>query len=215
MPSLAATIHETTITATGILWVRFDGIGELGYQRAMAADGELTGRTGAGTVEARGRGRELYSEDYAIRAYRLALLGKTDVEIAHIFDIAESTLARWIEKKPKFRQYLRNGRDEADGHVAASLYARANGYSHEAVKIFQPREDGGAPLVVPYVQHYPPDTAAASLWLRNRQRGLWREKTDVEVTGALTLEHLILGAVPDRQAEAPAIEGEVVKGADD
>lgn len=39
------------------------------------------------------------------------------------------------------------------------------------------------------VKHYPPDPAAASLWLRNRQGGRWRDKIEVdqktEVTGTM------------------------------
>ncbi|WP_295448053.1 hypothetical protein [uncultured Thiodictyon sp.] len=29
-------------------------------------------------------------------------------------------------------------------------------------------------------KHYPPDTAAASLWLRNRQPALWWDKVEIE-----------------------------------
>ncbi len=64
---------------------------------------------------------------------------------------------------------------DADGDIALSLYQRAKGYSHPAVKIFAPTGDSVTPLVVPYTEHYPPDTAAAKHWLHNRQRGKWRE----------------------------------------
>jgi hypothetical protein len=57
----------------------------------------------------------------------------------------------------------------ADDRVVRSLYQRSVGYSCEAVKIFMP---AGAkqPVYVPYREHVPPDTAAASLWLRNRRK---------------------------------------------
>jgi len=41
------------------------------------------------------------------------------------------------------------------------------GYTHEATKIFMPA-GAEAPVYAPYTEHYPPDTHAASLWLRNR-----------------------------------------------
>ena len=44
------------------------------------------------------------------------------------------------------------------------------------MKIFQ---SGGAPLEVPYTEHYPPDTQAMIFWLRNRRRD-WREKVEHE-----------------------------------
>ena len=39
-------------------------------------------------------------------------------------------------------------------------------------------------LQVPYEVHHPPDTAAASLWLRNRQPKLWRDKHEIDVADA-------------------------------
>ena len=40
-----------------------------------------------------------------------------------------------------------------------------------------------SPVYAPYVEHYPPDTMAATRWLGNRQRRLWSERTEVAVTG--------------------------------
>ena len=54
------------------------------------------------------------------------------------------------------------------------------GYSHEAVKIFN---DGGQPLIVPYTEHYPPDTTAAIFWLKNRRPEQWRDKSQQELSG--------------------------------
>jgi hypothetical protein len=40
----------------------------------------------------------------------------------------------------------------------------------------------GEVTLTPFVKHYPPDTHAASLWLRNRQSKRWRDR--IEHTGA-------------------------------
>ena len=53
---------------------------------------------------------------------------------------------------------------------------------HRAVKIYR-SEDGGV-IKVPYEVHHPPDTQAASLWLRNRQPHRWRDKHEVEIADA-------------------------------
>jgi len=55
----------------------------------------------------------------------------------------------------------------ADDRVVRSLYQRSVGYTYEAVKIFMP---AGASNRFTRREHVPPDTAAASLWLRNRRK---------------------------------------------
>ncbi len=37
-------------------------------------------------------------------------------------------------------------------------------------------------IVVPYTEHYPPDTAAAFIWLKNRQKQTWRDRHEIAVT---------------------------------
>ena len=39
-------------------------------------------------------------------------------------------------------------------------------------------------LRVPFTIEHPPDTQAASLWLRNRQPRLWRDKHEIDVADA-------------------------------
>jgi hypothetical protein len=36
-------------------------------------------------------------------------------------------------------------------------------------------------MIVPTTKHYPPDTAAAIIWLKNRQPERWRDKIEQEV----------------------------------
>jgi hypothetical protein len=70
----------------------------------------------------------------------------------------------------------------ADAEVAAKLYERACGYVVNAVELY--RQDDGSVLQVPYQIEHPPDTTAASLWLRNRQPRLWRDKHKIDVADA-------------------------------
>jgi hypothetical protein len=66
------------------------------------------------------------------------------------------------------------------------------------VKIFMP---AGAkqPVYAPYREHVPPDTAAASLWLRNRRKDEWRDKQSHQHAGPdggpITLEALIMARI--------------------
>jgi hypothetical protein len=114
-----------------------------------------------------------YDPLYDDRAYKLCLLGATDVEIAAVFGTTQQTLCAWKKAHPSFLEALTRGKIDADAEVARSLYQRALGYSHPAVRIMQ---YDGVPIEVPYTEHYPPDTQAASMWLRNRQPAKWRDK---------------------------------------
>lgn len=122
-----------------------------------------------------------YREEYADQGYKLCLLGATDVEMADFFDVSEQTITAWKKAHPQFLASITRGKMLADANVAEKLYHRALGYSHDAVKIFMPA-GVKEPVYAPYTEHFPPDTPAASLWLRNRQPNKWRDRH--EVTGA-------------------------------
>jgi transposase-like protein len=127
-----------------------------------------------------------YDPAYCEQAYKLCLLGATDEEIASFFNVEVKTLFNWRERHAEFLQATTDGKQSADANVASRLYQRALGYSHEAVKIFMPA-GADKPVYADYTEHYPPDTQAASLWLRNRQPAKWRDKTDVALTGEVGL----------------------------
>ena len=98
----------------------------------------------------------------------------------------------------EFSEGSKVGKEVADDRVERSLYQRSMGYSYEAVKIFMP---AGAkqPVYAPYREHVPPDTAAASLWLRNRRKDEWRDKQSHQRAGPdggpITLEALIMARI--------------------
>ena len=124
----------------------------------------------------RGLGRpSTYRPEYAAQAEKFCRLGATDRDLAEFFEVAESTLNLWKLEHPEFSESLKAGKSLADVEIADKLYHRARGYSHEAVKIFMPA-GADAPVIVPYVEHYPPDTTAAIFWLKNRRPDLWRDR---------------------------------------
>lgn len=124
-----------------------------------------------------------YSDEYPEQARKLCLLGATEQEMADFFGVHPDTITEWKRVHEEFSVSITLGRMVADAEVADKLYHRARGYSHPAVKIFMPA-GAAEPVYAPYVEHFPPDTQAASLWLRNRQPKKWRDKQDVEHTGA-------------------------------
>jgi len=118
-----------------------------------------------------------FKPEFVDQARKLAALGATDREAAEFFDVAESTLYLWKHTEPEFSEALKVGKATADERVVQSLYRKAVGYSHDAVKIMSVE---GEVVKTDYVEHYPPDTTAAIFWLKNRVPEQWRDKTVVE-----------------------------------
>lgn len=134
-----------------------------------------------------------YMEEFNEQARKLCLLGATDKELADFFDIAESTLNNWKIAHPEFLESIRAGKDAADSNVADRLYQRAMGFEHdsEEIKVVSDGNGAGSSIErVPIRKIYPPDTAAAIFWLKNRQRSKWKDKTETELSGGLDVKQI-------------------------
>lgn len=114
-----------------------------------------------------------YKPEYNEQARKLCLLGYTDVELADFFEVCEATIHNWKKDHDGFLESIKAGKEIADAEVAASLYERACGYSHDEDKVFNHQ---GEPLIVKTRKHYPPDPTSAAIWLNNRQRARWKQK---------------------------------------
>lgn len=124
----------------------------------------------------------LYIPEYCEIVANFCAKGMTDFEVAQELRVHVCTLYRWKASHPEFCEALKVGKEAADDRVEASLFHRAVGYSHSAVKIFMPA-GADAPVYAPYTEHAPPDTGAATLWLTNRRGKDWRSKQSLEHSG--------------------------------
>jgi hypothetical protein len=127
-----------------------------------------------------GRPTKYKPDIYIILVETLAQLGLTELEIAAKLRITERTLNRWKNKFPEFCQALKSGKIEPDEIVKRSLYQRAVGYYFPSVKIFKIKDE--PPTVVRFMEHVPPDVAAAFIWLKNRQPKDWKDKREIDIT---------------------------------
>jgi hypothetical protein len=128
-------------------------------------------------LEKRGPGNPTkYDPAIIEQVEKLAMLGLDDKEMSNFFKVTERTWNNWKNAHPEFFQSLKKGREVADAEVAVSLYKRACGYSHKAVKFFHGAND--KVIAEEYIEHYPPDTAACMIWLGNRRRDKWRRNPD-------------------------------------
>ncbi len=120
-----------------------------------------------------------YRREYCEQARKMCLLlGATDADLADFFEVKEQTINNWKKAHPEFFESIKKGKAKADANVSLRLYERAMGYSHDEEKIFCHQ---GEVTRADTVKHYPPDTAAAIFWLKNRQRDRWRDRH--EITG--------------------------------
>lgn len=118
-----------------------------------------------------------YDSEFCQIAASLAINGGTDAEIADELGVSVRTLYRWKAQHPQFRQALIYGKEQADDRVERSLYLRAVGYEHDAVKISFGKD--GQVHYAPYRVLVPPDPPAAIFWLKNRRPEHWRDRVDV------------------------------------
>lgn len=121
-----------------------------------------------------------YKPTFAGQAAKLCALGATDADLADFFEVSIRTIERWRGEHEDFCRAVKEAKETADARVERSLYQRALGYSHDAVKIMQ---NAGEIVRAEYREHYPPDTTAAIFWLKNRKPEEWRDKIQNEHTG--------------------------------
>lgn len=148
-----------------------------------------------------GGAKSTYDPKYAAIAEKACLIGYTDKELADLFKVSEATINNWKLEHEEFASALKIAKAHADDRVEQSLYRRALGYSHDAVKIFKP---AGEPATkVPYVEHHAPDTVACIFWLKNRRPDVWRDVKQVNVTRELPQEQRdkLIASIVERAAK--------------
>jgi DNA-binding XRE family transcriptional regulator len=144
---------------------------------AAKGNNYAAGNKGGGT-------KSLYQQKFAKMAERACQAGFTDIELADLLGVSSRTINSWKVEHEEFASALKAGKSPADERVERSLFARATGYSYDAVKIFNHQ---GVIVEAPYREHVPPDTTACIFWLKNRKSAEWRDKQEVEHSGGVTM----------------------------
>ena len=130
------------------------------------------------------RRKKKYTPDWNAEAYRMALLGLTDEQLAGYFEINRATLHRYKKEFPSFAKAIEEGKTKADGKVAESLFKRAIGCTVSETKTKTVIDESGIEQIVEVVEtvsEIPPDTRAAAQWLNNRQPSKWRNRVETPV----------------------------------
>lgn len=132
-----------------------------------------------------------YRPEFARIAAAMCKMGATDCELAHEFGVSTFTIWNWRSKYEDFSNALKEGKDAFDDRIERSLAMKACGYSFHSEKLFCYE---GNVTRADVIEHVPPDVGAIKLWLINRRPDQWRDKVQAEVSGAITIEQLVLGS---------------------
>lgn len=147
-----------------------------------------------------------YKAEFCELARNYCLLGATNEKLADFFGVTVSTIGLWIARHSEFSDAVKSGREVADAKVASSLFHRATGYEHPAVKIFLP-QGAPKPVYAPYTERYPPETVAAIFWLKNRRPDLWRDVNHQQVSLGLLAPTTEIVTPDQWSAEAEDVSG--------
>jgi len=124
-------------------------------------------------------------QEYDDLAYKFALLGATDQEIADFLEVSKATINNWKKDYPSFLDSLKKGKEKADAEVSEKLFKRAKGYKYREVKKENVVREGveilGIERKTTTVKEIPPDVTACIFWLKNRRKENWRDKFEHKV----------------------------------
>jgi hypothetical protein len=129
-----------------------------------------------------GRSTKYDPDTHPLMAWVLAVLGKTNKEIAAELTISTRTLYEWGKKDPEFLSTVKRGKAIANAKVVKALYSRCVG-SKATDKRVGPTPDGTLRKEVTE-KDILPDVGAITLWLPNRDPDHWKNRANIEHTGA-------------------------------
>ena len=113
-------------------------------------------------------------DEYHVRlnkhAFRFALLGYAEEEIAKALGIGYAQYKKWKVRYPAFRDWIEKGRARTSTRVAKQLLKNALGFW---VEESETRTAGATTTTIVRRKYVAPNTTAQIFWLKNRARKHW------------------------------------------
>lgn len=122
---------------------------------------------------------EWLTEEGLIQIEGWARDGLIDEQIAQNMGISYSTFREWKKKFPALSAVLKKSKDVVDRQVENALFKSAIGFEYEEETVTNAGD------VVAVRKYSKPNTTAQIFWLKNRKRGQWTDKSEVDVTGTV------------------------------
>lgn len=118
--------------------------------------------------------------------------GLTDEQIAYNMGISAKTLYEWKKKYGKICKSLKKGKEVIDIQVENALLKRALGYSYKEItreeRLNLQTNKNEMVVTKEVTKEVVPDTTAQIFWLKNRKPDKWKDKQNLQVSGALETE---------------------------
>lgn len=105
---------------------------------------------------------------------RMKEIGMTDAQIIHALGCGRSTFYRAKQEDPEFQKAYEEADNMQVEAVERSLYQRSMGSIVPEDKVTAVGD------IVRVLKHYPPDTAAAIFYLKNKRPEEWTDKRVIE-----------------------------------
>jgi len=120
-----------------------------------------------------------WCKDRIRQAYEMGLLGLTEQEMARVMDVSPDLIKYWKRNKPEFYEALQEGKDSADAKVARAFY---NNCFDRYVDEYNVHVINGVKVRTKRKKFIQGDKWAQAKWLSIRQRALWSETQNVNIT---------------------------------
>lgn len=134
--------------------------------------------------------------------------GSTDVEISKMLGISTTLYYEWKKDKVEFAETIKKGKDIANGELLNSAFKQSTGYYVPTVVVVKLKKvarnaDGSILLVAgkpifeemaegfPTTEYIPPNPTMNIFMLKNRMPEKYKDKHEVEHSGAIKLEDLM------------------------
>jgi ATP-dependent Zn protease len=108
--------------------------------------------------------------------------GLIDKEIMTLLGISHESFYKYKNEYTEFSDALKEGKTVADDMVEQALYKSAIGFDYMEETVSNKGD------VVEVRKYSKPNTTAQIFWLKNRRVDKWRDKQDVEHSGAVDVE---------------------------
>ena len=103
-------------------------------------------------------------------------------KLAKLFNVARSTIYRWMEEEPEFSDGVKKGRTVYEGiRIHKSLVKRAVGFNYTETTQ-EADQNGNLRITKKVRKHYPPDVAAIKHWQANMDPDNWSDSQKLELT---------------------------------
>ena len=124
-----------------------------------------------------------YTKEIGKKVFTLCKKGFTMIELAEFFEVNEQTIYNWKDKHPEFFEAIKNGTQEYDSEMEVALNKKGMGGYHLTDITVEYDGEGNVTKKTLKKREQAPDTGAAFIWLKNRQRDKWKDKHEDKPSG--------------------------------